>query len=388
LKRLRYAASGADLFADPGSGFVYPKFMSAEVGDGAKFYERKLLSSDHDAYPGVVGEKEASLKMVTELIGFGGSPAGAGNGVAATDGENGLLLKSVFGKQTKDTGSQAAAGTTASVVKLASTTLFSVGGFVGCVDPATSIFHVRQIRSKNATDLNLCRALPFTPATSSVVYASAHYSHATEGHQHLWFDVEGYDATPAGNWRRYVRGALGNLALKLDGQATMEWDWKGVDWFDASGASQGVAAFPANMPAAGVFVNRRTRVVIDATEQKVTDLGFDLGNDVQAKAATSPANGISSFFMKDAKRGVKFSVYHDDGGMALITKFLAGTKIDLLIELSQAGPGNSFVLCAPFVELTGYKRKDQGGLVAYDFEAMVRRNDTITGVADVTLGVL
>lgn len=391
LRRLRYAACGADLFADPSSGFVYPQFEGLEVDCGIKPYPRAFQSSDHDQYLQALGEREASLKFTTEGRGFGGSPAGAGSAVQAGEGENGLLLKSVFGTQTRDTGSVAAAGTTASVIKVASTTLFTVGGFVGCVDPATGLFYARQIRSKTGTDLTLDRALPFVPATSSVVYASAHYAHAVSGHQHLWFDAEGYDATPANGWRRYIRGCLGDLGLKnlsASGKLMLEWSFRGLDWSDAGqGSNQPTPTYPANLPSTGAFI-RNTRLMVGASALLVAEVGYELGNEIQAKPATSAANGIAQYVITGAKQGFTFKVAEDDAETATLrAAWKAGTVLDILAELTQGGPGNSFAIAAPRVQIVDYKPSSLNGLDYRDVTCQILASN-VTGVAAATLGVI
>lgn len=391
LRRLRLAPCGADLFADPGAGFIYPAFEGLEVTAGIKAYPRNFLSSDHDHFPQALGEKEAAIKFTMEGRGFGGSPTGAGSAVAASDGEHGLLLKSIFGAQVKDTGSVCAAGTTASVIKVASTTLFTVGGFVGVVDPATGLYYARQIRSKNATDLTLDRILPFVPATSAVVYASASYTHAISGHQHLWFDAEGYDPTPANGWRRYIRGALGNFGLKntsAAGRLMLDFDFKGVDWSDAGqGATQGAPTYPANLPQGGGFV-RSTRLSLGATALTVSDLGYDLGNEIDAKASTAAANGIASFLVKDAKQTITFKVAADDAEAATLrAKWKAGTTIDVLVELTLGGPGNAFAIAAPVVQIVDFKPSSQNGLDYFDVSCVILASG-ITGVAAATFGCL
>lgn len=387
-KRFRIAAAPADLMTDASTGFVNPQPEDIEVTCGRKHYDRDFLASDHDAFQGMVGEKEAALKLVLEMRGFGGSPAGAGSGVIASDGENGLLLKSVFGNQVKDTGNTVAAGSTASIVNATSGTLLSVGSFVGFIDPATQLFHVRQIRSKVTNALTLDRALPFTPAAAAVLYASASYSHAIQGHQHLWADVEGYDPTAGQNWRRYLRGLLGDMAFKFGPRSTLEFNLRGVDWFKADGTTQGAPTYPANLPVSGVSAHRRARFWMGATQQKITEFSFDLGNDIGEKLATEAPNGIQSFFVKGYKGEGKFTVLHDDGGGTVFASWEAQTVFDMLLELSFSGAGNSFALAAPAVEILTAKPKSVNGLDAYEFEFRVLRNDTITGVAALTLGVL
>lgn len=391
LRRFRFAASGADLFADPVAGFIYPQIEELEVDCQIKPYERKFLSSDHDRYPSALGERESAIKFTTEGRGFGGSPAGAGSAVIATDGENGLLLKSVFGAQAKDTGSLAAAGTTAAVIKVASTTLFTVGGFVGAVDPATGLYHARQIRSKTGTDLTLCRALPFIPAVASTVYASASYTHAVSGHQHLWFDAEGYDATPANGQRRYIRGALGDFALKnlsANGRLMLEWNFRGVDWSDAGqGTSQGAPAYPANMPASGGFV-RNSRLSVGASALHVSELGYELGNDIQAKPSTQVTNGVASFQIVGTKQALSFQIAEDDAeAAALRAAWKAGTLLDILIELTQGGPGNSFAIAAPKAKILEFKPAAVNGLDYRDVALEITRSE-LTGIAAATFGVL
>ena len=386
-RRFRIAPCGADPYADPVAGFVYPAVESLEVPGAVKRYPREFMVSDHDRFQGLLGELEASIKFETEMRGFGLAGPGAKNGVQAADGENGLLLKSAFGNQTKDTGNTVAGGT-AAAPQATSATLLSIGNLVGFVDAATGLYHARQVRAKPGGDvLTLCRALPFAPANGADIYASAAYHHATQGHQHLWADAEGYDPTAGNNWRRYVRGFLLDLGLKLDGRARMEWSGKALDWSQQDGATQGAPAYAANLPAGGVIPGRWTRLWVDAAEQKVTEFGFDLGNDIQPKPYTGAKNGIGSWFVKDAKKTGKFTALHDDGGAALVTKWRQGTKFDLLWELTSGGPGNSFALAAPFVELIGCKEKSVNGLDAYEFDFQVTRNDSIAGVADVTLGV-
>ncbi len=391
LRRLRLAACSADLFADPGSGFVYPAFEGLEVMPGIKAYPRQFQSSDHDHFEQALGEKESAIKFTMEGRGFGGATPGAGSAVAASDGEHGLLLKSIFGNQTKDTGSVAAAGTTAAVIKVASTTLFTVGGFIGVVDPATGLYYARQIRSKNATDLTLDRILPFIPATSAVVYASAHYSHAVSGHQHLWFDAEGYDATPANGWRRYIRGALGNFSMKntgANGRLMFDFDFKGLDWDDSGqGSTQGAPTYPANLPSSGGFV-RSTRLSLGATALVVSDLGYDLGNEIEAKPSTQAANGIASFVVKDAKQGFTFKVAADDAETATLrAKWKAKTKLDVLAELTQGGPGNSFAIAAPVCQIIDFKPTSQNGLDYFEVTCAILASG-ITGVPAATFGCL
>jgi len=297
-------------------------------------------------------------------------------------------LKSVFGNQTKDTGGLLAAGTTATVLKMASTTNISVGNLVGVVDPATGLFHVRQVRSKTGTDLTLDRLLPFTPLTGATIYASASYSHASQGHQHMWFDLEGYDPTAAQNWRRYVRGCLGDLAFNTDGRLRLEWEFKGVDLYTADGASQGAPTYPANMPSYGTFASKSTRVYVGSALQKIQGLTFKLGNKINPKMDAGSVNGLSDLFIAGYEPTISFSMLHDDGGAAMISTFNAGNLIDLLIELTQGGPGNAFALAAPFVEAKKYTPVSINGLDGYSFELGVTRCDTIAGVPALTLAAL
>lgn len=391
LRRLRVAPCVADIFVDASTGFIYPAFEGLEVTAGIKAYPRAFHSSDHDHFPQALGEKEAAIKFTMEGRGFGGATPGAGSAVIASDGESGLLLKSIFGTQVKDTGSVCAVATTASIIKVASTTLFTVGAFVGLVDPATSLFYARQIRAKTGTDLTLDRLLPFTPATSAVVYACASYTHAVAGHQHLWFDAEGYDATPANGWRRYIRGALGNFSLKNTaalGRLMFDFDFKGVDWSDAGqGSSQGAPTYPANLPSAGGFV-RSCRLSIGATALTVSDFGYDLGNEIEGKPSTAAVNGVASYLVKDAKQVLTFKVAADDAEAATLrAKWQAKTMLDVLVELTQAGPGNSFAIAAPVCQIVDFKPSTQNGLDYFDVTCSILASG-ITGVSAATFGVI
>jgi hypothetical protein len=392
LRRLRFAPCGADIFADPVAGFIYPAFEALEVTTPIKGYERSFLTSDHELTSIAMGEKDGSaIKFTTEGRGFGGAGPGAGSAVAATDGENGLLFKSAFGNQQKDTGSVAANGTTASTIVLASTALVSVGGFIGCVDPATSLLHVRQVRAKTATDLTLDRALPFIPAIGATVYASAHYWHALEGHPALWFDAEGYDATAAKNWRRYLRGCIGDFAIKnlaANGRMMLEWDFKGVDWSDAGqGVSQGAPVYPANLPAAGGFV-RSSRMHVGASELAISEAGFQLGNEIQDKPSTAAVNGVAEKRVVGYKPQITFKAALDDAETAgLRAAWKAGTALDLLLELTQGGPGNAFAIAAPAAQIADWKQAVVGGLDYVEVTCRILRS-SVANVPAVTFGVL
>lgn len=388
IRRVRYAAAPTDLTTDAIAGFVYPRPLSCDVVAGVKTYPRSFLASDHDHFPSVRGEKEASIKMELELLGFG---TGAGAAVEAGDGENGLLLKSVWGKQTLDTGVAAIAGCSPTALKAASTDLLTVGGFVGLVDPTTGAFHVRQIRANAAGTLTLDRALPFTPAAAAVIYASAWYSHGTQGFQHLWFDVEGFDANTANNWRRYVRGCLGDVELTLAGVGKLTFDLKGMDWLNKDGTTQGAAVYPTGLPSAGMFPGRSTRVWLGSASTPCTAFAFKLGNDVQPKPCIATPSGISGFFIKDAARTFEFTALHDDGGSAFIANLTAGTFADLLVEVVGNGPGNSCALAAPVVEINDVKLVSVNGLDAYTVSGAVLRGDSVpakAGLPDVSFGML
>lgn len=391
LRRLRVAPHGADLFVDPGSGYVYPAFESLEVACGITPYARQFQVSDHDHFTQALGERTAEIKFTLEGRGFGGSPAGAGSGVAAGDGESGLLLKSVFGSQVKDTGSVAASGTTASLIKVASTTNLSVGSFVGCVDPATGLYHARQIRSKTATDLTLDRALPFTPAVGSTVYASATYTHAVSGHQHLFFDAEGYDATPANGWRRALFGCLGDVELQnlsANGRLMQAFTFRGLDWSDTGqGSNQPAPSYPANLPASGGFV-RNTRLWVGASQLVVAEFGYKLGNAIQPKSSTAAKNGIASWAVTDAEQTMTMKVAVEDAEAAgLRAAWKAGTALDLLAELTQGGPGNSFAIGAPAAQIVGFTPSTLNGLDYFDVSLVLTRH-AIAGVAAAALAVL
>lgn len=391
LRRLRYAASPSDLFADASSGYVYPAFEGLEVNCGITPYARPFQGNDHDHFAQALGERTAEIKITLDGRGFGGSPAGAGSAVQAGEGESGLMLKSIFGVQVRDTGSVCAASTTATVLKVTSTTNLSVGSFVGLVDPTSGLYHARQIRAKTSTDLTLDRALPFTPATSAVIYASATYSHSIAGHQHLWFDAEGWDADATKGWRRYVRGCLGDMELQnlaANGKLGMAFTFRGLDWDDAGqGSSQPVASYPANLPQSGGFV-RNTRAWLGASQIVVAELGYKLGNKIEGKASTAAKNGIASWVVTDAEQTASFKIAADDAETAgLRTAWKAGTELDLLLELTQGGPGNSFAIAAPAAQVVGYQPSVLNGLDYFDVSLVLNRTG-LTGVPAVSFGVL
>jgi hypothetical protein len=394
LRRLRFVAHGADLFADPGAGYVYPAFEGLEVNCTRKPRERKFQSSDHDHFAPAMGEKECDLKLAMEMRGFGGATPGAGNGVAATEGESGLLLKSCFGTQVLQTGGAVATGTTTTVVH--STANFAVGTFLGIVDPATGLFHVRQIRAKAGGptyQYTLDRALPIDPADASVLYASATYYHATSGHQHLFFDAEGYDATPAKGWRYSLFGCLGTVGFKnlsAAGKAMLEFAFKGLDWSDANkGTNQPAPSYPANLPSAGAFI-RNSRLWVGASQLVVSEVGFEPGAEIQAKPSTAAVNGVAGYQVVGKADKLTFKVSEEDAealGTPLSDSWDAGAALDILVELTQGGPGNSFAIAAPKAQIIEYKPSSLNGLDYRDVTLQILGSG-ITGCPASALGVL
>lgn len=380
VRRLRIAPCGADIFADPASGFVYPRPLSIELSDTVKTYERSFMTPDHDHFPNIRGEKEGSIKIETDLLGFGGPSPGAASAVIATDGENGLLLKSVFGTQVKDTGNTVAAGATTTSIPCTSATLLTVGNVVGFL--LAGVYHLRQIRSKASNTLTLDRALPSAPANGATVYASASYMHAAGGHQHLWFDVEGVDVGGSNPWRRYMRGCLGNLELNLDAPAKMIWDFAASDWFNADAAgAQGAPSYPANLPLSGMVAHRSTNFWIGGTKQVATKFGFMLGNQRQVKPSIQSSTGAAGYFLSGAEKKFSVTVLHDDGGDTLYDAAQAGGTFDMLTEVSAGGPGNSLAIVAPVCEWGDAKRTSVNGLDAYELTGRVLRTDLNAGLA-------
>ncbi len=390
LRRIRYANAPADLYTDASAGFVFPKILSGEATWGSATYARRFQVADQDHFQDAVGErKPAGIKFQTELIGFGGAPAGAGNGVVAGDGESGPLFKSCFGNQTKDTGGLVGTGstTTSIVLQAGEGAGFSIGNLVGFV--LGGAFHVRQIRNKVTDTLTLDRALPSAPVNGETCYASSSFSKAADGHQHMWFDFEGFDATSANNYRRSIRGCLGNFQVRGGNLALVDWEFQGVDWVANQGTSMGAPTYPTNMPATGVGTNRACRLWVDAVEQKIAEFEYALGNEVKAQVATAAANGIAKFRIVDSGQTFRLRVLWEEGGEALVTKLRAGTLFDLLVEVVGGGAGNSFGLAAPKAQVVEAGLTSQDGLDYLDVSCKLLRGDGLTpAVPAVVFGML
>lgn len=391
LRRLRFAPHAADLFADPGAGYVYPEsYEGVEDTPGTTMHERKFQSTDHDHFAQAPGERTSEVKFSLEGRGFGGVPAGAGSAVVAGDGELGLLLKTCFGAQSKDTGSIAAAGTTAAVIKLAATANITLGAFVGVVDPAGGLLHVRQVRAKTGTDLTLDRPLPFVPATGATVYASNSFTHAIDGHQHLFFDVEGYDSAAAKGYRRSHFGCIGDFTLSnlaANGKFAFGFSFRGLHWDDpAQGAAMPAGVVPANLPKSGGTI-RNTRVSVGPAVLDVAELGYELGNEIQGKPSAAAKNGVARWVVVDAKQTMSLKVAVDDAHAAGIYVDSVGNVLDLLLELTQGGPGNSFALAAPAAQILAVAPAALNGLDYYEV-ALAAQRSGIVGVAAVTLGMI
>jgi len=388
LRRIRIAPSPADILTDAITGFVQPQVLAAEIAYGRKSYERNFLSSDGEQSASILGEPVASLALEMDARGFG-TPAGPA--VAAKDGEAGLLLKSIFGAQALDTGDTGAAGGTVTVPKLATAgRLDAPGKLIGYVDPGTGRYSVRQVRSVAGLDATVCRAFPFlTGGSGASLYGAARYTRALYGHQHVWADVEGVDPSgAAGNWHKFLRGGLGTFELaggSANEQMRFKFDLQFADFADSDGVVLTPPALAVDLPVASVFA-RSSRFWVDAAEQKVASFALSYQNDVQPRPYTGGPGGLNGFFVRGVKLGFTFTAFWNDGCAALEAKYRARTSFDLLLEMTQGGPGNSIVIVAPTVEIADVKPTSVNGLDAREFTCRILRTP-LAGVPSFTFAL-
>lgn len=381
LRRIKVAPAPANLFADASTGMVQLQPLTMDVTTDLKVVARDLLTSDQDHFGSIIGERDASLKFSLEAKGMGAAVA------QASEGEATLLLKSCFGNQTADFGTTAGSGSTTGNIVYGGGSL-SLYGFFGWVDPATGLYNVRQITGK-AGGLSPCRALPNAPANSAFLYASQSFTKAVAGHQHLWFDAEWYDPSAAVNRRRYLRGGLGSVSLKAAAlqKLAFEFDFKCVDWDDSQqGVAMNPAAYLPSQSQRAAYV-RNSRFWVDGTAYPFTAFDFDLANTIEPQVSSAAPNGVARFFVKDSGLKTSVTCLWSDTLAALETKWKAHTTFDMLVELTEAGPGNSIAIAAPVVEISGAKMSSVNGLDAVTYTLNILRND-VTARPAVTFGLV
>lgn len=401
VRKFRYAAyAGSSLFANPGGTMYYPRVMSLEPTWDINMYPRVFQASDLKKHTSAIGERVAGLKFSTEGLGF--STVGAGSGVAAKDGETGVLFKHIWGNQTKDSGVTINSMTNADATSTAGSTL-TLYGFIGIVG-ADGLYYARQIRNKTGSGpyvYTFCRILPTEAGTAATVgYASNFFTKADTGHTHTFLDYETAEI------RRMFYGCMGNFALKntsANGQLMFDWDFKALNWDEtvALGISVPTVAsgnypsssYGATMPTQGAIM-RNTRLLIGSGGSPYTitasEFEFNLGNDVQAKVSSGATNGVSAWFIKDSARTFSFTMEVSDNstfGETMVTRWAAGTNLDILVQMTQGGPGNSFALCMPVCQIQKVTPISVNGLDYVKVDTQICRDST-NGYPDVTWGML
>lgn len=165
----------------------------------------------------IIGKKKWSLNFNTPL-----SPSGiaATQGVTATGGAIGLLLKAMMGGERKGRGSDVATGGWANSATGAVTTgsAFQAGGLLQWVDTA-GIAHAREIEAVTSNTVTLKVGLPGIPAAGAALGGGCTYYYTQDPTTTLQFICEGAEAQD--RWLAMGGQGTFTLTLPLDGTIPM-----------------------------------------------------------------------------------------------------------------------------------------------------------------------
>lgn len=206
------------------------------------------------------------------------------------------LLKTVFAIGTQDIGATTVqAGSTATVVNVASAANFSAGNAVAIeTGSGTGTWEVGWILAPNTAGQNtltLTHALTFTPTTGATVKPSITYKPQSVGHGSLSFQMY-LDST---NRVSFV-GCKGTL--KLDAPApgavpVLTFNWKAINWLDTGSVARPTPTYDTAIPPTPY------KFKLDATPYDVKLANWDLRQMIARKRSQNSTFGTIAEVVTD-----------------------------------------------------------------------------------------
>lgn len=318
VQRLRVVVEAAGSFATDGSGTL-GNYLDVPMIEGSAQLTltqetqnpQQALQDIRNYQEEVIGKKTWSL---TFNVPFHPSGVAATNGVTATGGYLGLMLKAIMGGEFLGTGTTvtAAGGWSNSATgNVATGTNLRAGGLLQWAD-TSGVVHAREIEAVTGQVVTLKVGLPAAPSSSDVLATGATYFWTQDPDTSLQFIVEGYELQD----RWLCMGGQGTFTASrpLDGTIpTISFTITGTKWLEgdeAAGASNihgtnlGAATYSNYEPITGQAGRLIVQTVGTATLSGATvdasEIAFTPGFEKTAVTSPSGSEGILRWRMTRA----------------------------------------------------------------------------------------
>lgn len=342
-----YMATENTFSTDPsptGSGYRFVHAADIEIAPSFGEAIERTVQDDTLDHPGtIIGAQGGTFGFATELRGPGANAA-ASDGVAAVHGEVGLSLKAIFGACNLGTGTAFGAGWTANSGSSSGTvddaTGINVGDVIYRLD-ASGRPEARPVTAKVGSTITVTPAWNAEPSEGDDCYAMANYRASNSGHQSESAVVKGDD------FEFYMGGLMGSVAIEAlnaqgIGRLAFSYQVDDVDHHSAKGALPDADDVYPNPP-----VVRRAPCWINGQETCITQLAFDLANEVQAKLCTRGEQGRSGWAVVGQGKTGSVQVYFATG---LIDLYKNATRFPIFFFMED-GPGNVIALFIPEAQI-------------------------------------
>ena len=358
----------------------------------------------------VIGNKDASPSLSFYMRGLD-LAGGAGSGVSASAAspQYDLLLEQAAGGAIRNLeGEPVIAGSTRWVLQFGPAEVTNVGyapgDVLGWVNSAGKLECLPVVEVNTVADTvtvagdGATGGFSAAPADTDVIYGMRTYSidQTAGAREHLAVNAQMAD----GSMLRLFQGCMGSLALADDnGLLVGTWAAQAHNW-EASQNLAGAPAFgPFVAPSQGPVSTRGARVLVAKADSwglsavghtpapvavaTAIAAGFDVGLDIQPRAATTGTNGRQGFVAVSAACSSDVRLYHDGTTADLLAagsqtfgdgaalEFMDGEVVSLLMQWGDK-PGSTVV-----VEIPAYQANasagDEGGLATIDLSGRAFR---------------
>lgn len=341
-----------------GAAYKFVKSSNLSFQPMATVVAREGQTNDFTRQPHVMAGKGGTLSGRIELK-ASGTPAGSA--IAAIPAEADVLLQSALGVVARGTGSSVAVGTTAGVLKVASTAAFAKGMAVVVAGEMRFIAAI-----PNGTDLTLDRALSAVPANGAAIFASSVYSRANSGHQSIAAVArrDGLQFTLLG----CKVNSLKLEGIQAGGIALLSFELEVGTWsVTAKGAlpSSDVAGITAVKPP----VVKGSPAAVAGVAKLVGGMDLDFGLSFAFQESTEDADNKSAMDLVNAEPKGAIKPYY---AAAHLTDFVAGTEQSLTFACGDQT--NGFGLYVPKMQYDQPTIEDRNGMVGEAIPFMVNDN--------------
>lgn len=342
-----------------GAGYKFMKVSNCVFQPMAAVVARDGQTNDLTRQPHVMAGKGGKVSGEIELK-ASGTPAAST--VAAIAAEADLILQAVLGTVVRGSGALLTAGSTTTVLKVASTAAFSVGMAVEVAGEQRVIIGV-----PNGTDLTLDRALSGAPAAGVVCYASSLYKRANTGHKSVSFVGKrgtGIEYTMLG----CKPASLKIAGIQAGGIAKLQFEFDVGSWsVTAKGALP--STDPTGITAVKPPVVKGSPLAVAGASKVVSGIDFDFGISFTYQDSTEDVDNKAGMELVQSEPKGAIKPYYN---AQHLTDFVAGTEQSLVFTCGDRNSG--FALYVPKVQYDQPAFEDRNGLVGESIPFFVNDN--------------